>query len=175
MIVDQVEPVLGEVVIVTYEGEYSSDGRLFHGTASAVLDNRCKYDGSFRTGMFHGQGVFQWPSGVKFEGDFERGQIVGKGQYEWSDGSIYIGDVLDGRRHGSGKFVGSSGQVYEGEWVAGKRHGKGKVYYNEERTSSFTVSACGMKSGNCFADNLTLFICCCRVIGWLTCGTATAP
>jgi hypothetical protein len=140
MIVDQIEPLLGEVVIVNYEGDYHPDKKTFHGQASATLDNLCKYEGNFCNGMFHGKGTFLWTDGVKFDGDFEAGRIVGRGVYEWPDGSTYQGEVLDGLRHGTGKFVGSSGQVYEGEWARGQRHGKGKIWYSEERTSAYAVS-----------------------------------
>lgn len=95
MIVDQVEPVLGEVVVISYDGDHHPDDRSFHGSASAILDNECKYDGQFRNGMFHGKGTFKWPNGVKFEGDFVKGQIWGKGVYEWSDSSSYQGDVIE--------------------------------------------------------------------------------
>lgn len=140
MLVDQIEPSLGEVIIVSYDGEFGADSGSYEGSGTAVMDNDCKYEGQFRNGMFHGKGVFTWPRGVRFEGDFEAGQILGKGSYEWSDGSIYVGDVRCGLRHGSGKFTGSSGQVYEGEWADGKRHGKGKIWYNEDRTIVYTVS-----------------------------------
>lgn len=139
MLVDQIEPSLGEVIIVSYDGGSNSESGSYEGNGTAVLDNDCKYEGEFRNGMFHGKGIFTWPRGVKFEGDFEAGQILGKGSYEWSDGSIYVGEVRGGLRHGPGKFTGSSGQVYEGEWASGMRHGKGKIWYNEDRTIVYTV------------------------------------
>jgi hypothetical protein len=140
MIVDQIEPSLDEVVIVSYEGEYSTDNGSYHGPGFATLDNGCTYEGKFANGMFHGNGTFSWPQGIKFEGDFCNGSIIGKGTYTWNDGSSYVGEVRDGLRHGAGTFNGSSGQCFVGDWQNGKRHGKGRMTYNDDKVSKYSVS-----------------------------------
>ena len=64
------EPVLGDVVIVNYEGQYDKEtGTVFHGTGIATLDNGATYEGSFRNGLFHGKGKFKWTNNVVFEGN----------------------------------------------------------------------------------------------------------
>lgn len=144
MIVDCIEPSLDEVVISSYEGDMHESGTggpnsiYYDGAGTASLSNGCRYEGSFRKGMFHGRGVLSWPDGVKFEGSFESGRLNGRGAYEWHDGSTYVGSIRDGLRHGNGKFTGSSGQSYEGEWISGKRSGQGKLWYNEEHTVMYT-------------------------------------
>ena len=64
---------------------------------------------------------------------------MGKGSYTWADGSTYSGDIRNGKREGVGKFVGSSKQVYEGGWRNGRRNGQGKIFYNLEKTVSYSV------------------------------------
>lgn len=140
MLVDCIEPKLGDVVITYYDGEYDESNpatNSYDGHGVVNLDNGCIYDGNFKNGMFQGKGVFKWPNGVKFEGNFEFGNINGKGSYEWHEGSTYLGDVLNGLRHGNGKFICSTGQIYEGEWEYGKRCGYGKLWYNEDRTVTY--------------------------------------
>lgn len=66
--------------------------------------------------------------------------MAGKGSYTWPDGSIYVGDIKAGKRDGFGKFTGSSKQIYEGDWRMGKRFGQGKMFYNFEKTISYSVS-----------------------------------
>ena len=144
MIVDCIEPSLDEVVILSYEGDMHEGGEggpnsiYYDGAGTASLSNGCRYEGSFRKGMFHGKGVLSWSDGVKFEGSFESGRLNGKGAYEWHDGSTYVGSIRNGLRHGNGKFTGSSGQSYEGEWSSGKRSGQGKLWYNEEHSVMYT-------------------------------------
>eukprot|EP01038_Epipyxis_sp_PR26KG_P013089 gene13089-17543_t len=153
MILDYIEPSLNNVLFTSFEHEVkketSSSNKRHHqkeeknpttpfeGKGTAELDNGCKYQGSFRNGLFNGKGKFTWSDGVKFEGDFELGVIVGKGVYKWPDGSHYNGEVNDGKRHGNGKFHCFAGQVYDGEWYNGMRHGRGKMFYNEEMTSYY--------------------------------------
>ena len=122
------------------------------------MDNSSQYTGKFKHGLFHGKGRFTWPDGVVYEGDFEHGDrysrlqamqslicffftgvMVGKGSYTWADGSTYSGDIRNGKREGVGKFVGSSKQVYEGGWRNGRRNGQGKIFYNLEKTVSYSV------------------------------------
>ena len=50
-------------------GEFDEEtGTLFHGAGSAILDNGCTYEGSFKNGLFHGKGKFAWTDNVTFEG-----------------------------------------------------------------------------------------------------------
>ncbi len=139
MIVDFIEPTLDDVVLVSYDGDTDKISGVYQGTGTAVFDNDCNYTGKFKNGMFQGKGKFNWPNGISFEGDFDMGVINGKGVYAWHDGSTYQGEVLNGKRHGTGKFNASCGQLYEGEWKGGKRHGTGKIWYNEEKTSFYSV------------------------------------
>eukprot|EP00597_Dinobryon_sp_UTEXLB2267_P012910 CAMPEP_0170112662 /NCGR_PEP_ID=MMETSP0020_2-20130122/9312_1 /TAXON_ID=98059 /ORGANISM="Dinobryon sp., Strain UTEXLB2267" /LENGTH=831 /DNA_ID=CAMNT_0010338641 /DNA_START=18 /DNA_END=2513 /DNA_ORIENTATION=- len=132
------ESALGEVIIISYEGEYDKKTGTYHGNGTANLDNNSSYVGKFKHGLFHGKGRFSWPDGVIYEGDFEHGVMVGKGTYTWSDGSSYIGDIKAGKRDGVGKFMGSSKQIYEGEWRMGKRNGQGKIFYNLEKTVTYS-------------------------------------
>ena len=43
---------------------------------SAVLDNGCKYEGTFQYGLMHGKGKFFWSDGVEYEGNFNRGKVL---------------------------------------------------------------------------------------------------
>ena len=43
---------------------------------SAVLDNGCKYEGTFQYGLMHGKGKFYWSDGVEYEGNFNRGKVL---------------------------------------------------------------------------------------------------
>lgn len=134
VLIDNLEPVLTEVVIVNYDGDYDEEtGTNFHGVGIAVLDNGNSYEGSFRTGLFHGTGTFTWTSGVKYEGEFENGIMHGVGKYVWHDGSTYEGSIKDGLRHGKGKFVSTSQPVqsFDGYWSHGKREGHGIMTYDE--------------------------------------------
>ncbi len=139
MIVDHIEPVLSDVVITSYEGDYDDDTGEFHGMGYAKLDNECQYEGKFKNGKFHGKGKFTWANGVVYEGDFQDNQITGTGTYTYIDGSIYTGQVLNGKRHGNGKLVNSLQQSYEGEWKHGLRHGVGRMSFTEEGTMIYHV------------------------------------
>ena len=86
------EPVLDEVIIIQYDGEFDKKTKTYHGliiklvsyhiyfrysilgTGTALLDNSSQYSGKFRYGLFHGKGRFTWPDGVSYDGDFENGK-----------------------------------------------------------------------------------------------------
>ena len=129
--IDLLEPQLGEVCIVSYEGEYDEDTGRYEGEAQISFDNGASYTGSLHEGLMHGKGTYLWSHGVKYQGDFLCGEMTGQGRYEWPDGSVYSGEVRRGLRHGRGRFESSSSQVYEGEWRGGRRHGRGKMVYNK--------------------------------------------
>lgn len=136
--IESIEPLLSQLIIVTYEGGKSKETGLYEGNGLAIMDNKCQYQGSFSKGMFHGKGKFTWENKVEFEGDFVAGEMQGAGKYSWPDGSKYEGGVRSGKRSGNGIFICSGGQTFDGEWLNGKRHGKGTMIYNEEKTIVYT-------------------------------------
>ena len=70
-----VEPVLTELIVVSYDGDLSESGK-YDGIGTATMDNDCIYEGNFQNGLFHGTGRFTWPNEVYYEGGFEFGQVV---------------------------------------------------------------------------------------------------
>ncbi len=87
---EYIEPVLADVLVVSYEGGRDDAGRM-SGKGSCTIDNGCTYDGGFKDGLFSGDGVFVWSDGTTYEGTFLLGQMEGKGTYKWPDGSSYTG------------------------------------------------------------------------------------
>lgn len=81
------EPILCEVVIESYEGDYADETDFdqitkepikfgcYHGFGNAILKNGCTYEGQFYQGIFHGNGVLTWSDGTIYDGCFHYGIV----------------------------------------------------------------------------------------------------
>ncbi|NXG59971.1 R10B2 protein, partial [Hemiprocne comata] len=131
------EPVLTQVIVISYEGEKVCG--LYEGEGFACFEGGNTYKGMFSEGLMHGQGTYTWADGVKYEGTFVKNVQMFNGRYTWNDGSIYEGSIQNGFRHGFGFFRSATHPVsYIGYWCKGKRHGKGTIYYDQEHTSWYS-------------------------------------
>lgn len=132
-----------------YTGEVVK--KIANGSGTLLLNNKCKYEGSFVNGLREGKGNFTWPDGTmysgdwkadkqtgnasliifdggKYEGEYADGNIQGNGIFTWAEGSSYSGQWNKGQQEGKGTYIGSNGDTYEGTWKAGKYDGYGSIH-----------------------------------------------
>jgi hypothetical protein len=107
-----------------------------HGTMTYEndLDNKNRYVGDWKDGLFHGYGelYFDDSSDIEYyKGDFYQGLFHRHGRLRYRDGGYYEGEFnavgvegktlqarfsMFGQRHGKGKRRWASGNTFEGEW-----------------------------------------------------------
>lgn len=73
--IDSIEPLLCEVIVISYDGQVDDKTDQYNGMGVAIMDNQCSYEGYFKGGFFHGKGKFTWADGVSFEGEFVSGMV----------------------------------------------------------------------------------------------------
>lgn len=108
-----------------YEGEFSPDGNVFHGTGTLTMPDGGEYRGEWVDGKHHGKGTLSLPSGHIYTGNWSRGKKSGFGVQTDDSGQRYAGEWSDGRQHGVGTITHRSGDSYSGQWQAGVPHGNG--------------------------------------------------
>ena len=88
-------------------------------------NEKLKYTGQFRNGLFHGQGILHNHSGI-YEGDFKKGMMTGKGMMDFYNGDKYTGEFLNSSITGYGCYLTHEGTKLIGYFDDGvcNKHGK---------------------------------------------------
>jgi len=93
--------------------------------------NKFKYVGEWKDGVFHGQGTWTHKSGEEYVGEWKFGKRSGQGSEIFPDGFKYVGEFKSDRRNGQGtsEYIRGKwkGEKYVGEWKSDKRHGQGTL------------------------------------------------
>mmetsp|Transcript_16443 Transcript_16443/g.31154 ORF Transcript_16443/g.31154 Transcript_16443/m.31154 type:complete len:494 (+) Transcript_16443:1452-2933(+) len=100
-------------------GKLSGIGAI---TYKNELDQKIKYSGGWKDGLYHGEGelFFAGSSDVEFyKGGFKKGYFHNFGYLKYRNGTYYKGSFSYGVKDGEGKRIWKEGNCFEGEW----RHG----------------------------------------------------
>jgi len=88
------------------------------------------YTGSFVNGVFEGKGTMTWDNKDKYDGQWKAGVFHGSGIYK-QEGNTYSGEFVNGMKEGQGTMLYKNGDKYKGLWRQNKRHGKGIIFWKK--------------------------------------------